>query len=502
MRYALFPRALTRRLIAAASTLALATGPFGAPLAGDAHAQSASRIAIGESDSQRARILNLGLDKSLVVDLPREAHDILVANPQVADAVMRTSKRIYLFGKQVGQTNVFVFDGRGNQIAAMDIRIERDIAGLEETLNRLIKNADIRAEMISDNVVLTGTVPTPQDSAKAVSLAQIFVDGGEATQGNFSGGSQSLFTQEESSSVVNLLKIDGEDQVQLKVTISEVSRAVVKQLGINTSVSSPSDAGLAYSVFGRGTPMLSNGSANSGTFSYTQGLNSITAQLRAMELAGVMRTLAEPTLTAVSGEEAHFRVGGRMNITEEVEVDPETGQTRVQYEGLEYGVALTFTPTVLTAGRISLKIRTEVKEPTTQGGVTLNSVANRPGVRQRIASTVVELPSGGSMVIAGLIQDEVRQMVTGMPGLKSIPVLGSLFRSREFVRNESEVMIIVTPLLVRPVARSKLALPDENLEPVGDATGIFMGRLNKVYGTRQGNLPKGRYTGSIGFILK
>ena len=487
-----------RRATALAAALALAAASLPVlPVAADA--QSASgHVVISEASA--TRILNLGLDKSLVVDLPTEAHDILVANPQVADAVMRTSRRIYLFGKKVGQTNIFVFDGKGRQVASLDIRIERDIAGLEAMLARYIPHSEIRAEMMSDNVVLTGSVATAQDSAKAASLARVFVEGGEATQGNFQSG---FFSRPQQSQIVNLLQIQGDDQVQLKVTIAEVSRSIAKQLGLSTNIlSNAGESGFSFSSLSGGTPSLTNGAPNLVDMNWATGLRTIQSQLQALDSTGLLRTLAEPTLTAVSGEEAHFRVGGTTNVVDSVETDSDTNQTVVEFKELAYGVALTFTPTVLGPGRIALKIRTEVREPTPQGQATMRRDFNSPGVRERIASTSVELPSGGSMVIAGLVQDEMRQVVSGLPGIKDVPILGTLFRSREFVRNETEVVIVVTPYLVRPVARSKIALPDEGFDPASDATGTFMGRLNKVYGTKQGNRPKGRYTGSIGFILK
>ena len=464
-------------------------------------------LRVTEAYSSSPTLVRLGLDKSLVVDLPADAHDILVANPRVADAVTRTSRRIYLFGKEVGQTNVFVFDGKGKQIAALEILIERDIAGLEETIARLIPHSNVRAEMINDNVVLTGTVQTPSDAAKAVQMANVFVTGGEATQGNSRGGFRSLFSRRPESQIVNLLKIDGEDQVHLKVMIVELQRDIIKQLGIETSFSNPGgneSDGFGFQALGRGAfqQTITPTTIGQNRIDIMNGLNSISSQLSALESTGVMRTLAEPSLTAISGETAHFKAGGSYNIPEEIENDAETGLPRVSFEKVDYGVSLSFTPTVLTEGRISLKLETEVQEPTAKGASTLRPDINFPGVRNRSASTTVELPSGGSMVIAGLLQDDVRQVVSGFPGLKNIPVFGALFRSREFVRNESEVMIVVTPYLVRPTARNKIVSPAKNFEPASDAAGNFMGRVNRVYGTKQGNLPKGRYTGSIGFILK
>jgi pilus assembly protein CpaC len=233
-----------------------------------------------------------------------------------------------------------------------------------------------------------------------------------------------------------------------------------------------------------------------------------------MEQTGVMKTLAEPTLTAVSGEKATFRVGGEYNIVtgadSNVSFDNQTGKTTYTISKVEYGIGLEFQPVVLSAGRISLKVRTSVSEPTTEGSVSVQP--NLPGrgslgsnvisIRKRLADTTVELPSGGSMMIAGLVQDDVRQAMNGLPGLSKIPVLGTFFRSRDFTRNESELVIIITPYLVRPVARNALAKPDDNFNPPSDGAGMFLGRVNRVYGAMRTNLPDGRYHGVVGYIYK
>ena len=230
------------------------------------------------------------------------------------------------------------------------------------------------------------------------------------------------------------------------------------------------------------------------------------AYFNAMEQTGVMKTLAEPTLTAVSGEKATFKVGGEFNlITGQEKADD--GGTTYEYDKVEYGIGLEFQPVVLSPGRISLKIRTAVSEPTSEGSVSLSAGITRPGInvisiRKRLADTTVELPSGGSMMIAGLVRDDVRQVANGLPGLSKLPVLGTLFRSRDFVRNETELVIIVTPYLSRPVARNALARPDDNFNPASDGAGMFLVRLNRVYGTMKTNLPEGRYHGVVGFIYK
>lgn len=463
--------------------------------------------ALGET-----RRISVGLNKSIVIDLPGDAHDILVANPDVADAVTRTSRRIYIFAKQVGETNIFIFDSSGKQLLSVDLVIERDIAGLESYLAKYIPGSEIKVEMVNDNVILTGTVPTPQASARAVELARIFVTGGEATTNNFNQnqgggtGTTIIFGDEgrQESQIVNLLQIDGEDQVNLKVTIAEIQRTVVKQLGIDLTASG-SVGGLAWGLVTDNPFSLGKDTSwSAATTNWSNGSNSIDSVIRALDQSGVMRTLAEPSLTAISGETASFRVGGEYNVSDGK--TEEDGTVTYEFRQVEYGVGLAFTPVVLSPGRISLKIRTEVSEPTTEGSYTIPrgsaAAATAPGIRRREAETTVELPSGGTMVIAGLLKDDVRQTISGFPGLSKIPVLGTLFRSREYQRYETELVIMVTPYLVRPVARSKMARPDDNFNPSADGPGMFLGRVNRIYGTAEGRVPPGRYHGKVGFIYK
>jgi pilus assembly protein CpaC len=233
--------------------------------------------------------------------------------------------------------------------------------------------------------------------------------------------------------------------------------------------------------------------------------SNLQAYINAMEQSGVMKTLAEPTLTAVSGEKAVFKVGGEFNIasgfTENKSDNNRDGDPTYSHQKIEYGIGLEFQPVVLSAGRISLKVRTSVSEPTNEAAVVAGK-GNVISLRKRLADTTIELPSGGSMMIAGLIRDDIRQAVSGLPGIAKIPVLGTLFRSRDFVRNETELVVIVTPYLARPVARNDLARPDDNFNPPSDGAGIFLGRVNRVYGTMQTDRPAGRYHGVVGFIYK
>ncbi len=509
---------MVNKLIGTASALAIALAAVSIAVP-EAKAGGQTTVAA----SKKSQRIKLGLNKSLVLDLPADAYDVLVSDPVVADAVTRTARRIYLFGKQVGQTNIFVFGPNGEQIANIDIAVERDVAGLEEHLARFIENSDIKAEIINDNIVLTGMVQTPLDATRAVQLAEIFVTGGEATTNAFSQTSSSTSSggvaislggddeARRTSQIVNLLQIVGQDQVTLKVTVAEINRNVMKQLGVNAIAAGSSGDGISYGLYntpvaGLGKPMA----LYSGGVSAALGATSIDSYFNAMESAGVMKTLAEPSLTAISGEQATFQVGGEFNLltNQDAEVDDD-GNRKIKYEvtKVEYGIGLEFLPVVLSPGRISLKVRTTVSEPTNEGSIALEAFKEYPGsnlvsIRKRLADTTVELPSGGSMMIAGLVRDDIRQVVNGLPGLKNVPILGTLFRSRAFERNETELVIMVTPYLVRPVARNKLARPDDNFNAAGDGAGNFLGRVNRVYGTMKTDLPDGRYHGVVGYIYK
>ncbi|MBX4889360.1 type II and III secretion system protein family protein [Rhizobium bangladeshense] len=453
-------------------------------------------IRISQTGPDAHRRLKLGLNKAVVVDLPEDAHDILVSDPTMADAVTRTSRRIYLFGKKVGQTNIFVFGAGGQEIVNLDIEIERDVSGLETNLRRFIPDSNIKVEIVSDNIVLTGTVRTPQDATQAADLAQVFLKGGEATtrtetaSGTGGDSSVALFAEgRQTSQVVNLLQIQGEDQVTLKVTIAEVRREVLKQLGFDNLVSSSSGMTVAQ----LGSPNADGATATVGgglaaLFKSSIGKYDISTYLNALEQAKVVRTLAEPTLTAISGQAATFNSGGQQLYST---TDNDGNVTVVPFN---YGINLAFKPVVLSSGRIALEIKTNVSEPVAGSG---NATYQR-----RSAETSVELPSGGSIALAGLIRDNVSQTMGGTPGVSKIPLLGTLFRQKGFERQETELVIIATPYLVRPVARNQLNRPDDNFSPENDGATFFLNRVNKVYGRREAPVADAQFHGSIGFIYK
>jgi len=352
------PSSLRCRLAGAIAAVAIAVASIATDAVIPASAAESDFVTIHKSGINSTRRIELGLNKAVVIDLPDDAHDVLVADPGVADAVTRSARRIYLFGKAVGQTNVFIFGADGSQIVSLDLAVERDVNGLKEQIKRFIPDSDIDVEIISDNIVLTGRVRTPQDASRATQLAEVFLKGGEATTRNITavggageGGAAIFAEQRQKSLIINLLDIDGEDQVTLKVTVAEVSRQVLKQLGFNTYINSGSTAFQSVNPVGLGKALSNTAAAISGNI----GSIDINAYVRAMEQAGVMKTLAEPSLTAISGEAADFFVGGNFWRVDSQDVD-ENGKTVYGYNEVEYGIGLNFTPVVLSAGSYARKL--------------------------------------------------------------------------------------------------------------------------------------------------
>ncbi len=458
--------------------------------------------------------IELGLNKSLVVELPRDVRDVLVANPEIADAIVRTARKIFLIGNSVGQTNIFMFDEVGNTVLSLDLKVERDIGPLEELIEKYVPGSDVKVEIANDNVVLTGSVPNPLAARRAADLASAFLSGGEATTGQFTqtattGGLATASTsvidnpdsERQTSQVINLLKIEGEDQVHLKVVVAEIKRSVLKQLGIdlnNVNVGQTTSQVLRNAVFGAAG--FSQAGGLFANVSRQAGSNTFSSTIRALERANVLRTLAEPTLTAQSGREASFLAGGEIPIPETSSTD-ENNVVSVQTALRPLGVSLSFTPIVQSPERISLTINTEVSEIDPTRSLTSVGPVSIPAISVRRASSTIELPSGGTMILGGLLQDNIRQASSGLPYLKNIPVLGPLFGSNNFIRNETELVIMVTPYLVRPTAPKKITRPDKNYAVPEDVKNFLFNKLNRLYGGR-GKPETGEYHGQVGFIYK
>jgi pilus assembly protein CpaC len=238
--------------------------------------------------------------------------------------------------------------------------------------------------------------------------------------------------------------------------------------------------------------------------SVLKGLPTVTATMRAMESAGVAKTLAEPNLTAISGESATFIAGGEFPVPAGYSCDPVTHVCTTQIQYKKFGISLNFTPVVLSEGRISLRVMTEVSELSQENAITLNQGGNSltvPSIKTRRAETTLEIPSGGSMAMAGLIQEQTKQAINGLPGLDQLPVLGALFRSQDFVNNQTELMVLVTPYVVRAVAQKELSRPDDGFAPASDSQSALLGRINRIYGLAARVDPVSGPQGNFGFII-
>jgi pilus assembly protein CpaC len=474
------------RALSFSATTALTLNPALTPVVASDYRAAAPVVTDGQMN---ARFLSLGIGKSVVIDLPRDIKDVLVADPKIANAVVRSAQRAYIIGATVGQTNIVFFDSAGQQIAAYDIAVKRDLNGIRAALRQMLPNSDIQIDGVGEGVVLTGTASSPVDAQQAGELAARLAGGADK--------------------VVNSIAVRGRDQVMLKVTVAEVARSIIKQLGIDLSANL--NYGTAVVNFNNSNPFTAYGhslvSNNALTTSFG-ATPTVQATLRAMESAGVIRTLAEPNLTAISGEAATFIAGGEFPIPAGYSCDPTTHVCTTQVSYKKFGISLNFTPVVLTEGRISLRVMTEVSELSNENSITVSQAVTSstvnsltiPSIKTRRAETTLEIPSGGAMAMAGLIQEQTKQAINGMPGIMQLPILGSLFRSRDFANNQTELMVMVTPYIVRAVAQKDLSRPDDGFAAASDPQADLLGNINRIYGVPGRVDPARNYRGTYGFI--
>jgi pilus assembly protein CpaC len=471
-------QALIGRALAFSAAAALMLVPVLTPvLAGDYRA-TAPLSAPASAGQLNARFLALGIGKSLVVDLPRDIKDVLVADPKIANAVVRSAQRAYIIGAAVGQTNIVFFDASGQQIAAYDIAVTRDLNGVRAALKQAMPNSEVQIEGLGEGVMLTGSVSSPIEAQQAGDLAARLT--GDADK------------------VVNSIVVRGRDQVMLKITVAEVQRDIVKQLGVDLSASM--NYGTAVVNFNNSTPFkVSGGPIVSGNTLKTSfgSTPSVTATLKAMESAGVVRTLAEPNLTAISGESASFLAGGEFPVPSGVTCTNGVCTPSVSFK--KFGILLNFTPVVMSEGRISLKVMTEVSEVSSDNSIVISGLAV-PSIKTRRVESTLEIPSGGAMAMAGLIQEQTKQAIIGLPGMSQLPVLGTLFRSRDYINRQSELMVLVTPFIVRAVAQKDLSRPDDGFADASDPQSDLLGNINRIYGAPGKTEPARNYRGTYGFI--
>jgi pilus assembly protein CpaC len=475
---------LCRTVRTGVCAIVLTVGALG--LATPAGSVEATNLRISQAAIGSTQHVQVGQNKSVIVDLPVDAGEVIISQPGVATAIMRTKRRAIIQGINDGETNIFFLDPNGNTITVLELAVKsppsRIGVALQDALNRILPMSSIQVESVNlesannevYRVVLAGTAQSNDDINKAIEIAAQFAGGPD--------------------NVASVVTVSGSQQVMLKVTVAEVTREVIHQLGLNLNASVTA-GGLTTGLIN--SPPIGGASGvvtgNSLTAGLSVGNVSIEATLRALERRGAVKLLAEPTLTAISGQEAEFLAGGEYPVPISVDEDCNVG-----FEFKEFGANLVFTPVVQNGGNIGLTIETSVSEITTEGGFSACGITI-PATTERRARTSVELPSGSTLAIAGLLQDKVRQQINQLPGLGSVPILGALFRSRDYVRSQTELLILVTPYLASagPAPR----LPTDDFHPASTAEGIFLGRMEQMYGVGGNGSGNNMFSGSVGFVL-
>ena len=411
-------------------------------------------------------------DSAQIIALPEPAKTVFVANPEIADIHVANATSILVYGKKPGTTTVFAI-GETGATTSYSVRVSRPTSEMLAALRREVPSARLTITAAPDGITLSGRVGSPRDAEKLRTVAKQFL--GDKDTLNFD------------------VAIDAATQVTLRVRVAEVSRKVNRALGVNWGALLNSGS-IAVGLLTAGVPVDGNG------FSRVTSRTSVTALIDALDEEGLATILAEPTLTATSGETATFLAGG------EYPIPVPQGNQSVTVEYKRFGVSVEFTPTVLDGNRINIKVRPEVSQLTTVGNLQLNGVSI-PALTVRRVDTTVELGSGESFAIAGLFQNNAQNQINALPGLGELPILGALFRSTSFQRNESELVIIVTPFLVRPVAQaSELRLPTEGVRFSTDIERILLGRVSPqragAAAPAVSSRPAPRLRGSAGFMLE
>ena len=446
--------------------LCLALLSLGAPAlltAVPAAAQSGPAL---PSRDLHAGTLEVPLNKSQVVNADRPIAKAMIGNDDIADILPLTDRSIYVLGKKMGTTSLTLYDARGRVIAIMDVAVGPDVELLNSQLRDMLPGQNVEARISNDSVVLTGTVNSAGAADKAARLAKAYAG----------------------DKVINLISVGSSQQVMLEVRFAEVNRTSGKEFGISAFGNSAGgsfsgafgqSASLTPGAGGIGIIKLDSITGQSGIFSQDISLGPLSLQgiLNAMEAKGLARTLAQPTLIALSGERASFLAGGEFPIpvSQSGGSGGANGTQAITVEFKTFGVSLAFTPTVLSDNTINLVVEPEVSEIDPTASLTLNGITI-PGLRTRRVSTTLELRDGESFAIAGLLQQDTKVQISQMPLLGSLPIIGTLFRSTRYQKGETELLIVVTPRLVAPIKPSQVRLPTDRVRDPNDVETFLLGQ--------------------------
>ena len=427
-----------------------------------------STMANAPSHMSTSETISLSVHGGRLVKLDAPATNVFVADPDIADVQVPSPTAIYVLGKKSGRTNVYALDQSGSPILQASVDVSYDVGAINALFNSELPNQKITVHSTPGAIVLGGEVDDPVDAQHAVELVESFLGQGDK--------------------VINQIETVAPNQVNLRVRIAEMSHTVAKQLGLNwNSATNPvntfnDNRGTSFALSGSQPGPIANPDVLA--FSFVKGNFDLLGFVDALAQQGIVTTLAEPNLTAVSGETASFLAGGEFPIP--VAETTSNGVPTISVEYKQFGVGLNFTPTVLSPDRISLKVRPEVSQISNDFSITTNNL-KIPGISVRRAETTVELASGQSFAIAGLMDNRTTNNLSKLPGIGDLPVLGPLFQSTSFQRNESELVIIVSPYIVKPikVAQNEIPTPVDAFQPSSDVGRMFGQHL----GVRQ--LPEG-----------
>lgn len=430
--------------------------------------------------------LEINVNSGELLRLPRPASKVFIADPAIADFQAASSSSLLIFGRKAGQTTLYALGSKDGVILSRRIVVRHDVGQLQGIVDSELPNSNINVRSTPAGIVLSGQVETAQEAGHAERLALGFVD--------------------KDGSIINQLEVTSPTQVNIRVRIVEVSREVTRRFGFNwegafSIGSSLVGIGTGRDILNGGLPFIRDatitGTGGGSLFGlFEGGGDSVGGMIDALAQENLITILAEPNLTALSGETASFIAGGEFPIP----VAQDADQITIEFK--KFGVVLDFTPTVLSPNRISMRIRPEVSELTDEGAITQGGIVI-PAITLRRTETTIELGSGQSFALAGLLQDETRQNISKFPGLGDIPVLGSLFQSESFQRNETELVIIATAYIVQPVSKGQLADPIAGFQPPTDLERILSGKLARVSGQVPSDLarPGGlRLVGDAGFF--
>lgn len=457
--------------------------PLAGAMADKSNIEEMGRIA-------RDPVVDIMLGKAEMVEINGEVADILVANPSIVDVMAVKSNRLYLVGTNLGDTNIMALDEQGNIIKKMNIHVQMDTQKLEAMIEELYPDEKVQVRGLTDQLVLTGEVSTP---AVANSIANLVAQ--------FAAEVQGMSAESIDEVITNMLTVRGEQQVMLRVKIVEASRSALKDLGLETTIGPGAGIGAVGTALATSPALGLTAPAQLGIMglNYSGGsFGPLSLVARALEQEGIVNTLAEPNLTAISGEQAGFLAGGEFPIPTELDRDG-----NLVYEFRPFGVSLNFRPIVMSSKRISLELTTEVSTTSFNQNLQLNGI-NVPTFNVRRAQTTVELPSGGTLMIAGLLQSDTVSGLSQLPGVGDVPVIGDLVKSDTFNRDESEVVVIITPYLVEPYAQNQAdeaPMPQEPERDTNQLSTVFGNNIRRTYG-KQAPESLMQEVGTFGYITE